>query len=271
MRIDDVSLPDEISRFQYIDYFKNNWQRGLAASLARAVSDAGELVPPGLQVASAPADEGGVTEGNLEESNERYEAKIAWPLYQMPGDYWRYVNGIIASTSLGQLYEFRRHIADWDRLELSSLEVHLSEFFRRDQLVSLVIGRYEYFSGTPHPSHGVKTINIFGEYSGVLSIEELFGRSLGALDYIGEYTELDLKRRYGGKDYLNISSYHREYLWNLYSEYSFNSVGIRLNLSSHSGLPHVFGYHDVYIPWENLREFLAPVPRKILIAFTDRD
>lgn len=37
-------------------------------------------------------------------------------------------------------------------------------------------------------------------------------------------------------------------------------------MSSVSGLPHVFGYLDVYLPWEQVGQFLARVPKRILLG-----
>lgn len=266
LRLEDISLPEELARFHYVDYFGPNWRQKLAASLLRATSDLGESISPMLQVAAAPPDQGGVVTRELKEDRPKWELEVTWPQYELQGDYWRFVNAVISHEALGGLYETRRRMAEWHDEDKSTWEMHISEFHRKDQLVSLTIGHFEYYSGAAHPNHGVRTINILGEDAGVVPIEELFDLSADALTFLNQYVALDLRRQYLGlSESLDLSHYQETYGWDLYRHYSFNEAGMRLNLSAYSGLPHVLGYHEVYLPWENVRQLLAPVPKRILL------
>jgi hypothetical protein len=266
VRLEDSALPPEIARFQYVDYFEPNWRQRLAGSLSRAASDRGEAIPLMLQVAATAPDEGGVTMRELKEERPRWDLEASWPHYELPGEYWRFVNAVILREAMGGFYETRRRMAEWVNDGHSSWEMHVTEFHRRDQLVSLTLGHFEYYSGAAHPNHGVRSINILGEDAGVVPIDELFDYSPDALTFLNDYVTLDLERQYlGSSDSLDITHYQNTYGWELYRQYSFNEAGMRLNLSAYSGLPHVLGYHEVYMPWENVGHLLAAVPKMILL------
>lgn len=265
MRLEEIDLPPELARFQYVDFFSSGWRQRLAAGLLRAVTDRGEPVPPMLQVAATARDEGGVIKRELKEERPRWDLEASWPQYELPGQYWQFVNAVILQEAVGQFYASRRRMAEWVNDRHSSWDMHITEFHRRDQLVSLTLGQFEYYGGAAHPNHGVRTINILGEDAGVVPIEELF-ESAGALTHLNEYVTLDLRRQYlGSNESLDLSHYQEEYGWDLYRQYNFNDAGMLINLTAYSGLPHVLGHHEIYIPWESVSEFLARVPKRILL------
>lgn len=271
LRVESVTLPPEISRLQYVDYFDPFWRRKVAAGLARAVTEAGQELPAALVVAAAKPDEGGIIPRSISEENPEGTLIVNWFKYTLEGDYWEFVNGVIASRALGGLCEARRQISEWKKPEWenlfgSSWELHVSEFYRKDLLVSIILSSSNYFAGTAHPSHGVQTINILGEQGGIMTASDLFDPSTDALSFLTEYVNLDLRRQYAGTgESLDLSNYVETYGWDLFDHYNFNEKGMQLNFSSASGLPHVFGYHEVYVPWEHAGQFLAPVARKVLL------
>jgi hypothetical protein len=265
IRVEDAPLPAEFAQLLYVDYFLPSWRQKLAAGFVRAIADMGETVPPMLEVAAKASDEGGITIRSFEEKRPEGDFHLTWLQYQLPGEYWQFVNGVIASKALGELYATRRRLADWGKG--GDWEMQISESHRKGQLVSLTIGHSDYYSGAAHPNHGLSTINILGEEAGIVPIDELFNYSPDALAFLTEYVNLDLKRQYlGTDDAFDVSHYAETYGWDLFKQFGFNEAGMRLNLSAVSGLPHVLGYHEIYVPWEAVGAFLAPVPRRILLG-----
>jgi hypothetical protein len=266
-RIEDSPLPAELSRLQYVDYLDPSWRRLFAAGLARAASEKNEDVPPALQVAAAQPDEGGVVPREIKEDIPQGMLQVSWPSYALTGEYWDFVNGVIRARALGGLYEARRQLAEWWQPSGSSWEMHVSEHYRKGQLVSLSIGTSSYFSGAAHPNHGVQSINILGEAAGIVTAADLFDTSSEALKFLMDYVDLDLRRQYGGTgDEIVLSTYAETYGWEFFDQFNFNEAGMQLNFSSMSGLPHVLGYQEVYLPWQHVGDFLAPTAKQILLG-----
>lgn len=267
LRIEEVALPPELARFHYVDYFETAWRRRFAVGLERAVTEQGEAPPPALQVAAAQPDEGGTLIREIAEEIPKGALNATWVTYAMGGDYWDFVNGVIRARALGGLYEARRHLAEWWQPSGSDWELHISEYYRKGQLVSLLIETYSYFSGSVHPNHGVSTVNILGEEAGIVTAADLFDHSPEALKFLTDYVNLDLRRQYGHEeDGIDLSRYAETCGWELFEQFSFNEAGMQLNLSSMSGLPHAFGHHSVYVPWQNVENFLAPTAKRILLG-----
>ena len=126
------------------------------------------------------------------------------------------------------------------------------------------------FSGTAgfgYPNHAIETLNFLGQNAGIVSASDFFVPDIEALSFLTNYVNLDLRRQNVGSDEeIDISHYAELYGWAFFDHFNFNEAGMRLNLSSASGLPHVLASHEVYVPWEHVSQFLAPVARKILIA-----
>lgn len=267
VRIEDAPLPPELSRLQYVDYFEPSWRRKFAASLARAVSEQNEDVPPALQVAAAQPDEGGVVLREINEEIPQGTLSATWLSYALDGDYWDFVNGVIRARALGGLYEARRHLTEWWKPSGSDWELHVSEHYRKGQLVSLTVGTSSYFSGAAHPNHGLQSINILGEDAGIVLAADLFDTSSEALKFLTDYVNLDLRRQYGGSgDEIDLTYYADTYGWEFFDQFNFNEAGMQLNFSSMSGLPHVLGYQEVYLPWQHVGHFLAPIAKRILLG-----
>ena len=263
-RIEDVALPSELARQQYVDYSDTHWRRLLAASLMRGVMEAGEQPPLQLQVAAAQPDEGNRIPRAITEENIEGTIQIEWIRYALSGDYWEFINGLIDSRALGALYDARRWFSEWWKPG-SDYYLGVSEHHRKGQLVSLTIANSSYFAGAAHPNHGIETINVFGERAGIMKASDLFDSSPDAFSFLNDYVNLDLRRQSGSEPMLNLSSYMEQYGWNFYDQFNFNESGMTLNFSSSSGLPHVLGAPQVYVPWQSVSEFLAPVARRILL------
>jgi hypothetical protein len=272
LRIGDVSLPIELDRLQYIDHHTEFWRRSLAVAFEAAHLEQGEAVPPSLTVAASVPDEGGVRALSLSEEREKGQIQTNWIEYGLDGQYWAYVNGMIRARALGHHFQARRFIDDRRAPEGwtggSDSELAISEFYRKGDLVSLTVGWSEYYAGAAHPNHGLETINIFGDQAGIITVEELFDLNTSALRYLRDYVNLDIRRQAQDDDHWEIGRYFEDYGWELFKHFSFNEKGMIINLSTSAGLPHVYGFIDVYVPWEHIGEKLSPTARQILLADT---
>lgn len=267
IRVENVNLPPEIRRFQYLDKFEPGWRRKLAVALQRAIRERSKPLPPALEVAAAMPDEGGSIPRSISENRPEGTLDVSWLQYTLEGDYWDFVNGKIALRALGGLFEARRHLEEWWQKAGSSWELHVTEFHRKGPLVSLIVERWEYWAAAAHPNHGIETINFLGPDAGIMKAGDLFDQSSEALNFVTDYVNLDLRRQLMGTGaQLDLSQYAETYGWELYDHYNFNEAGMRVNLSAASGLPHVLGLHEVYMPWEHVGELLAPVARRILLG-----
>lgn len=271
IRLSDIELPSELVRFQYIDYHESRWKRALALALKAAMQENGEQVPANLEVASAEPDEGGVLSQNASENRPNGTIEASWIEYDLDGQYWDFVNGVIRARILGDFFQTRRHIDEWvhgsDWPSGSYSEINLSEFYRKDQLVSLTVGWDSYYAGAAHPNHGLETINIFGEQAGIISASDLFDYSKHSLEFLTEYANQDIRRQSESQEMVwSLDEYVKQSGWDVFEHFSFNAEGMQLNFSSASGLPHVLGFFAVYLPWQHAERYLAPVARKILIG-----
>jgi hypothetical protein len=87
-RIEDITLPSELSKYHWVDHDDPNWKRQLSKTFVRVIEDRREGVPAALKVAAAEPDEGGVIPREFEEHASRGELTASWHEYDLPGEYW---------------------------------------------------------------------------------------------------------------------------------------------------------------------------------------
>lgn len=206
LRLEDVPLPPELSRLQYVDKFDPTWRRKLAGGLLRAAGDLAETPPPALLVAGAQPDEGGILPREVKEDRSEGDLYVSWFQYSLCGDYWDFVDATITARAFGGLYIARRHLSEWGQNSGSNWELHISEFHRKGELVSLILASSSYFAGAAHPNHGVETINILGPDAGVVSTGDIFDHSPDALNFIKDYFALDLRRQFSDAEQIARSN-----------------------------------------------------------------
>lgn len=268
VRASDVALPAEIERFQYIDLFEPQWEGRLAKSLVKVYEQDHLDLPPSLQVAAATSLEATPRTESIEDKGDQFEFTAQWPVYPEVNSYWRYVNGEIQLPIFQLYFQRKKWFFDGDiSLPLSYAEISVSEFFRDGDVISLTTFESIYAGGA-HPNHSVTTVNILGDGFGKVTFHQLFDDANGTAEYLADYVNLEMKRQ--GVPSFDI----REYNWSedlpaMFEQFNLNDRGLRLNLSSNSGLPHVFSGLTVYVPWESLGAHLLKEPREILIGPED--
>jgi TIR domain len=264
----EIELPKEIGKFQWIALYQQNWRGELARTLKAAMQQKGLPVSPSLEVASATTLSKDTVPIIVDESNSDGPRYLEYFNYAVKGEYWEFVNSTISALALGELYEARRQMADWThQTGTGDWYLSVTEFHRSGELVSLIVGGSSYFSGAAHPNHSLRTINLFGSNCGRVTIGEMFDYSDAAYQILLENSLSELKQQ-GALDEEKgpQSSYFVEIGWELFGQFNVNDKGLVLNLSTSSGLAHAFGQLDVYVSWAGLVEFLVPSIKTFLIG-----
>lgn len=225
-------------------------------------------MPAALAVAAAEPDEGGLIPRKYEAQLTGGELFAAWPEYDLPGNYWQYVNAVIGTEVWGGIFTNRRYFAETITEGGSDWQLDISEYYRRGEIVSLTLATSSYYAGAAHPNHVVTTVNIFGDQAGIMGLHDLFEYSAerNPFAFIREYVELDLKRQFGPDEpMIDFDELTEISGSGVFEQFNVNNAGIRLNFSAASGFPHVMGLPEVYIPWQSVGDFLKPAVRRLLL------
>lgn len=255
LRLDDVERPAELADYHSIDIFSPDWKFSLARTLEKACSQHQRLISDGLKVAAATRASGKTVPIEIQEEDETGRRDLQSFQYADTGSYWEFVNGELARAGLGRLFEFRRLMSDWpeDRRP-SSWERGIREFHRSGDLVSITIGESHYFGGCPYPNNLVETINIMGPTCGLVTIQDLFNGASEAFQVLSAYCNFILSQpgQHFGDGQFRFADIAERHGWTLFEHFNVNERGLILNFSASSGLPHVLGVFEVYVPWESI-------------------
>jgi hypothetical protein len=120
---------------------------------------------------------------------------------------------------------------------------------------------FEYsYTGGAHGNTLVKCRNFFGEDLGEVSFEELFDKNEEVLDYVFRFADLDIKHRVvrdpSATDF-PMWPENRENLWDLFSNFSFDAIGITFTFSPYQVLYYAAGIVEVFVPWAFFKGRLA--------------
>lgn len=250
IKLEDVALPPELSDLQWIEYFKPDWRKKIAVAILDRLPETEKQ-----KLTTLIAIKNGTARDDLEEvfqiDKHPAELDFRWFRYKIPGDYWRYVNSNIESIATGYLYEFKKYLNE-DCNGREFYELGVTESFRSNELISISFGHFRYYGGA-YPSHGVTTLNFWGNEIGKVAIDELFEYNDDTLNYIKQYILNDFVPENDDepspKDAIkNIGNYG----WPSIAQYTFNSRFLILHFSEFAGLPHVMGYSQVLIPWKKM-------------------
>lgn len=266
LRVEPVELRHELRQLQYIDLFDEGWKQRLARSLKQAFGQRAMPIPTALEVAAAVNDDPAYRIQSVAERLPGGTIGASYVQYELIGSYWDYVNSVLCARVLGDFYGWKRalaHHADG----ASDWEMHVREYHRRGELVSVMVSQSSYFSGSAHPNHGVATMNFLGSNMGAVELESLFDDAPATLDFLSDYIDLDIRRQtLAMGDQLDLRWLMEMSGWSLFSQFTFNDAGLIIHLSAPAGLPRVFGYIDVIIPWDAIGSQLADEARLLLMA-----
>jgi hypothetical protein len=276
IRTEEIRLPQELSRYHYVDLFRGGWQLKLAQSIKLRLDQLGSPLPAALAAFfEAKEIEGKIELKTLRFEGKSYEAQADYFLYRSAGLFWDYVNAEITTDAVGgflraraqglNCFKNRDYAGEWS--------LRVEEHFSRGELVSLTFSEWADWGG-PHPTRGVYAKNYGGEEGGKVAIDELFDRDAEVLDYIRKYCELNVRLQlcdakkesdYSLPRYDDDSEIYID-PWELFSQWNFDDSGLHIWLGQHSGLPFVMGTFNVLIPWGFFKDKVAPNYRKTPIG-----
>jgi TIR domain-containing protein/uncharacterized protein DUF3298 len=272
IRVEGAPLPTELSRFQYVDLQREDWQYRLCKSIALKFEKANVDAPPKLlQFLATEAAAGSRVDLRIRDVSEIRDLQADYFRYDFNSTYFEFINAEIASGVLSEYFSSRR---DWrvpvpaydGDVWTSSWSVQVEEFFRSDKLVSLRMQHYYYSAGAAHGNHGATTLNFGGEDIGQFRIADVFDHDSKVLKFLLKYSELALKQELlgaGENDNSDVLTGFDHYVtdqnegWNLLSQFNFDTDGILFNFSPYSVLPYAFGSREVRIHWKNILEYMT--------------
>jgi hypothetical protein len=254
IRTEDLKLPEELSRYHYIDLFREDWEYHLARGL-RTKFERSSLAPPSELVAFVDKQEGekAIASRILRSVDRQLEAESRFFLYLKKGEFWDFVNSEIMSTAVGGFlkshFDARRFLRELERPGNWSLQIE--QFFSVDEFVSLKCFEFANYGGA-HPTRGIHTRNYDNSAGGKLDLGEIFGWNETVLNYLKEACERDVNRQLRAMDFdqrYSLDNYVRESIisWNVFSQWNISNQGLSIALSQFSELPFVMGVFEVLI------------------------
>lgn len=276
IRLDDLRMPLEFIRFQYIDHFRATWREQLSQAIAkraaqlsgavgRAMPERTTTITGEMRTASGVPFPSRV-EASV--STEFYQASAEYLRYPAEGAYWDLVNSKIASEALSgyvtMTAEFKR-LDDDDKARIKRIDVPheyaftMQEFFRKGEFLSVRSGVF-WNTGGVHPNHGITTLNFLGPEHGFCTIQEILGHDEENAFRLADYCKKVLIAMFeddGPDDYLSNAFEDRQNTWALVSQYNFDDRGITINFSPYAVLPYALGSHEVFVPWRFASSLLS--------------
>jgi hypothetical protein len=158
VRLSDFRLPIELSRYQYVDNFRDDWHVRLEAAVRSRENQktgATTLGVKGEIVREAPPPHGDAEFILVDDNEPPDRASAQYLRYDREGVYWQWINAEIAAKSLGGYFSarrsFKRERADVDQAWLKdrtlAWQLTTEEFLLSGQLLSVRFYTYEYIEG----------------------------------------------------------------------------------------------------------------------------
>jgi hypothetical protein len=271
LRTRDISVPPELGRYQYIDFFRSGWEAKIGRAVRLKLQELRESEPPTLTAFLAAQESAqGVQFKALRFHTQAAEAQADYFVYQQSGEYWEYINAEIVADIVGGFLAAKYAEIRGDVPAPNYWVRRVEEHFRQGELVSLRIDASQYFGGA-YPNHGVYTMNFGGADVGKVGIRELFGYDTDVRRLIFDHCNRAYRGRGGDDNEVTLredDSYSDA--WQKISQWSFSEAGLLISLSEWSDLPHVLGINEALIPWGEVKAKVAaryrPTPLGQFIA-----
>lgn len=278
VRVEQVRLPSEITRFQYVDYFSPGWKAPLAKSIASAHVQRNAPPPPALSSFIASSEAVDTLEYDLvtlQEKRSHTDVYARYPVYRAGGRYWQYVNACIVVTAFDAIHEAVRNGGEaaieqamHDRQTESDASVNVEEFFRSGEIVSLRSFVSGYTAGAAHGYLGVSSLNLFGENFGKAGIHSVLRADDQTRAFLRLFIRTDMARQvlmrpevFGGETDDPVSCIWLEDdtdTMRLCTEFNVSRAGLTANFSPYAITAYAAGEQEVTMPWSALDPFLVP-------------
>jgi hypothetical protein len=158
--------------------------------------------------------------------------------------------------------------------QCSTWQCQAREFFRSEQILSLLFEYFTYWSGAAHGNTGTATMNFAGENVGKFELSDLFNRDLPTLKFLLDYVRLGVRQHIltsgdDGEPTTFLADFD-EYLndpdtgWTFLGNFNFDRQGLILHFDPYSVLPFVYGTVDIRLDWDRVWSSVAEEFKKAL-------
>ncbi len=263
IRTESVALPRELSKYQWIDLFEDDWSNRLLRAVLKKFKQLDRPTTPQLDLALAALSAATETyPRSINEVQGNHEYSCSFFTYNGDVDYIKYVNAEIVAEVYRNYYSARadfNYYTSFDPDKAMSWSLQLEEVFREGDLISLRFFMFQ-DSGGAHPSHGIYTLNFAGQNQGKIEIGHLVSYNEDVAKYIIDFIQIDIERQFraiGESMDINIVEWTGDKdRWKVLEQFNFNRNGITFNLSPYDVLPYAYGSHEVFMPWHYFRDKL---------------
>lgn len=282
VRLSDFRLPIELTRFQYIDKFRDDWRVRLKAAVGKRehqLSGTALRQAKGEIVREEPSIHGAAELIEVVDREPPDEASAQYLRYDRDGVYWHWVNAEIAAKALGGYFAAKRAFKEaridvddeWSKENSFSWELTTEEFFLYGNLLSIRFYTYDYFGGV-HPNHYVETLNFAGTEQGQIQIRALLGEDFSKARRLISYCErvvvASFEEEEGPTEFHLLDKDDEDQTWEALAQFNLDSRGVTFNFSPYAVMAYAFGTHTVIVPWETMQSFLDANGQTIAEQFT---
>jgi hypothetical protein len=281
IRLEDYTLPLELSRFHYVDYFRRGWQD----ELIRIIDKNQDTAQSGKVELLRISDEnryGRWEKIEFIENNSFFEGSGNYIRYLSDELYWTLINSNTSSHVLGEFFGFRSDVfANYAEPQeedtKSTIEINSDVFFESRDIVSLRFYNYFGWARAAHPNHHVTSLNFLGESRGKVEIQYLFANNDDTARKVLKAAERIIVASLDGVDGFTFDDYTSDItsVWSLISQYNVDSRGLTINISPYQVLPYVYGIHEALIPWHflegDLSETFVDLPSRLRASDQSRN
>jgi hypothetical protein len=282
VRLSNFRLPIELTRFQYIDKFRDDWQGRLETAVhtrSNQLSDPGLRRAQGETMREASPIHGDAEFIEVVDNVPPDEASAQYLRYDRAGVYWQWINSEIAAKALGGYFDAKRAFKEartdvdpeWTKDRSFSWELTTEEFFLSGQLLSVRFYTYDYLGGA-HPNHRVESLNFIGPESGLLDIRELLGDDFDNARRLIDYCERVVVASFADEespaDFHLLDKNDEERVWQALEQFNLDSRGVTFNFSPYVVMAYAFGTQTVIVPWSTMQSFLDGAGQTIAGRFT---
>jgi hypothetical protein len=273
LRTEEFGFPPELARYQWIDYFEPKWAVHLARSVKHKYTESAITPPEKLTSFLEGKQQPDVVAKSFVTNTDVLEADARFIQYNLSGDYWNYVNSEIISIVYGSYYSFKRNNQDlFLPTHKNEWRISVTEFFRSNEIISLLVFTFGFASGGAHPGYHYTTLNFGGPEVGRFGIQEflrdMFVEDDNTLEFLRHYCELEIKKQllsidreidefwWPDKDEKTWKT--KQETWGKFEQFSFDKTGLTINFSPYDLLAYAFGSFVIHIPWSMIRSKIRP-------------
>ena len=261
IRLEDVRLPEDLKRFQYLDFNDEKWRERLALSLRAKYNQLKREPSAALSKFSSLTPSADIIPRSINEKTSVYELSANFFNFSTSGNYFELVNSYINRFVFDGFFSFRRSFDEGDDTSVdttltSSWDCNVEVHFQENELISIKGFVYFYFAGAAHPNSGTHTMNFGGRSIGSFNISFVIDNSKENADFLQKLVKLDVRKQslpsnLEDHDFWGLEDEDIEYL-KPFNVFTFDNRGITLIFSPYDILPYACGGFEVLVEWRQL-------------------